>query len=191
MEGITHVVPFGWDHTLFISALALALPRLRPVVLQATVFTLAHSVTLTLAVFGIIPNASVLIESGIAVSVALMGFANVLALLWQRSITLSFWRLCVIFFFGLLHGMGFASVFGDVYLSAGNLALALASFNIGVELGQIIVLLMVLIAIRVAGNRTLGRTSRWTLAKSLRLAGSVLIGVLGLLWAIQRTKLIT
>jgi len=191
VEGVAHVVPLGWDHTLFIAALALALPRLRSVVLQATVFTLAHSVTLTLAVFGIIASSSALIEFGIAVSVAVMGFANIVALLRQRSITLSFWRLCVIFLFGLLHGMGFASVFGDADLSAGNLALALASFNIGVEIGQIIVLLMVLIAIRVAGSRASGRTSRWSLAEGLRLTGSILIGVFGLFWAIQRVGLMT
>ena len=118
-----------------------------------------------------------------------MGLANIVVLLRGLSVTLSLWRLGVIFLFGLLHGMGFASVFMDSDLFAGDLALALASFNIGVEIGQIIVLLMVLLAIRIAGSRTFGGASRWSPARSPRLAGSVLIALFGLFWTIRRAGL--
>ena len=186
VQGITHVVPHGLDHSLFIAALALALPRLGPLVVQATVFTLAHSVTLALAVLGIIAGPATLVETGIAISIATMGVSNVVSILRRQPITLSFWRLAVIFLFGLLHGMGFASVFGDLDLGTENLVLTLASFNIGVEIGQILVLLTVLIAVWSAGPRIVGRISDWTVRDWLRLTGSALIALFGLFWTIER-----
>ena len=187
VQGIRHVVPHGLDHSLFIATLALALPHIGPLVVQATVFTLAHSLTLALAVLGIIAGPATLVETGIAVSIAVMGISNVVTLLRGRSIVLSRWRLAVIFLFGLLHGMGFASVFADLDLATENLALTLASFNIGVEIGQIIVLLLVLLAVWVADRSAPERKiSGGALVDRLRLSGSALIACFGLFWVIER-----
>lgn len=186
VQGVTHVVPHGLDHSLFIAALTLALPRPGPLVAQATVFTLAHSVTLALAALGIIAVPATLVEIGIAISIAAMGISNVVMLLRGQTIALSPWRLAVIFLFGLLHGMGFASVFGDLDLGTENLVLTLASFNIGIEIGQIVVLLAVLIAVWSVGPHVAGRISRWTMRDGLRLVGSVLIALFGLFWTIER-----
>ena len=186
VQGITHVVPHGLDHSLFIAALALALPRLGPLVAQATVFTLAHSVTLALAVLGIIAVPVPLVEVGIAASIAAMGISNATQILRRQPIRLSPWRLAVIFLFGLLHGMGFATVFGDMDLGTENLILTLASFNIGVEVGQIVVLLAVLLAVWSVGPRVVGRKSQWTMRDGLRLVGSAMIALFGLFWTIER-----
>lgn len=186
VQGIAHVVPHGLDHSLFIAALALALPRLGPLVVQATVFTLAHSVTLALAVLGVIVVPATLAEIGIALSIAAMGITNVATLLRGRPITLSRSRLAVIFLFGLMHGVGFASVFGDLDLGTENFVLTLASFNVGVEIGQIAVLLAVLLAVWSAGPGVVGRMSQWTRRDGLRLIGSALIALFGLFWTIER-----
>ena len=187
VQGIAHVVPHGLDHTLFIAALALALPRLGPLVAQATVFTLAHSVTLALTVLGVIASSATLVETGIAVSIAAMGISNLATFVRGRQFTLSPWRLAVIFLFGLLHGMGFASVFGDLKLAADDLVLTLVSFNVGVEVGQILVLLVVLIAVRMIDGPAPGsRKSAREMAVYLRALGSALIALFGLWWTFER-----
>lgn len=179
-EGIDHVVPSGWDHMLFIAALVLALPTLRHTVLQATVFTLAHSVTLTLAALKLIPAATIWVEIGIAASIVMMALGTVVALRReeQPAARTAPWRFLLIFGFGLVHGMGFAGFFSDLSLDPVDLVLSLASFNIGVEIGQIAVLIAVL------GGVVLAR--RFGADRAVRLWGSVAIALAGLYWTIER-----
>ena len=136
ISGYRHVIPLGLDHLLFIFGLFLLAPRWKPLLGQSLLFTVAHSITLALAIFGIISLPSILIEILIAASIAWIGIENLLMKELKPS------RLFLVFGFGLLHGMGFASVLreklGD--LSGKQIALPLVSFNVGVELAQITVL---------------------------------------------------
>ena len=132
--GFIHILPAGADHILFVLALFLLSIRLRPLVWQVTAFTVAHAVTLTLATFGFVALAPRIVEPLIALSIAAVAVENVL------TDRLTRWRPAVVFGFGLLHGLGFAGVLGELGLPAGARLPALAAFNAGIELGQLAVL---------------------------------------------------
>ncbi len=172
ISGFRHVIPLGLDHLLFIFGLFLLAPRWKPLLGQSLLFTVAHSITLALAIFGLITLPSILIEILIAASIAWIGIENLLVKELKRS------RLYLVFGFGLLHGMGFASVLreklGD--LSGPQIALPLVSFNVGVELAQITVLacsFLLLLPLR-----------KWT--KQFQTVGSVLVALAGLFWMGER-----
>ncbi len=147
VEGVWHIW-IGFDHILFLLALLLPavlrtergyrrpqpVPHLRPAAIEVakvvTAFTVAHSITLSLAVLGIATLPSRLVESAIAASVVVAALANLRGGDMHR-------RWVMAFAFGLVHGFGFASVLADLGLPQGALALALAGFNVGVELGQL------------------------------------------------------
>lgn len=134
--GFTHVIPLGFDHILFILSLFLLNSNFKSVLIQCSVFTLAHSIALGLSAAGyIIPN-PLIIEPLIALSIVFTSVENIV-----RD-TISKWRLPVIFVFGLVHGMGFAGALKDAGIPTNNFITALLSFNVGVELGQIAVLLL-------------------------------------------------
>ena len=133
--GFNHIVPYGLDHILFVLGIFLLNPKLKSVIWQATAFTLAHSVTLSLAAYGHIQPQPHFIEPVIAMSIVFVGIENLLAT------ELKWWRVVVIFLFGLIHGCGFAGVLAEIGLPEHDNILALASFNLGVELGQIAVIL--------------------------------------------------
>lgn len=130
-EGVRHIVPLGLDHILFIITVFLIAGSLRQVVLYSLLFTLAHSLTLALTVLGVIVPNSGLIEAIIALSIVALAVDAIRPTLPQR------WQGGIIFLFGLFHGMGFASVLTDLGLPAGAEVLALIGFNVGVELGQL------------------------------------------------------
>jgi hypothetical protein len=132
--GFTHVMPFGLDHILFILALCLYAPRLRPLLMQASAFTLAHSLTLALTMTSVIRPPSSLVEILIAVSIAYVAVEN----LAQPHATAR--RPLIVFAFGLLHGMGFAGALREAAPATSDLVPALIGFNIGVELGQMAVI---------------------------------------------------
>ena len=136
--GFEHILD-GTDHLLFIACLVIPFRRLRTLVIIATAFTLAHSITLTLAATGHAPEAlwfPPLVEFVIALSIAWLALENILGAGLRR-------RWMVAFGFGLVHGFGFAFALRESLQFAGShLATALASFNIGVELGQVAVLLV-------------------------------------------------
>jgi len=136
VSGFRHVVPLGLDHLLFILGLFLLAPRLKPLLGQSLLFTLAHSITLALAVFGLISLPSRPVEILIAASIAWIGIENLLVRKLKPS------RLYLVFAFGLLHGLGFAGVLLEKLggLSGKDLALPLIGFNLGVELAQLAVL---------------------------------------------------
>lgn len=133
--GFTHIIPEGFDHILFILGLFLMSARLKPVLAQASAFTLAHSLTLALAASGVIHPAPRIVEPLIALSIAAIGIENIFVRRYTRR------RVGVAFGFGLLHGLGFAGVLSEIGLPQGQFVPALAAFNIGVELGQVAVIL--------------------------------------------------
>ncbi|MBL7817279.1 MAG: HupE/UreJ family protein [Saprospiraceae bacterium] len=133
--GFQHILPDGLDHILFIVGLYLLSPRLKDVLWQATAFTVAHTVTLILSMKNIIVAPPALIEPIIALSIAFIAIENVLSMRLKSS------RLAIVFLFGLVHGLGFASALNELGLPRDAFFSSLLSFNMGVELGQITVIL--------------------------------------------------
>ncbi|MFM2224024.1 MAG: hypothetical protein RJA07_226 [Bacteroidota bacterium] len=135
--GFTHVIPLGFDHILFILSIFFLNSNLKSVIIQCSVFTLAHSITLGLTAAGyILPNPKI-IEPIIAISILVASIEN----LFHHKI--NSWRLIIIFIFGLIHGMGFANALKDVGLPPEHFLASLLSFNVGVELAQITVIVAV------------------------------------------------
>lgn len=132
--GYLHILPRGLDHMLFVLGLFLLSLRLRPVLIQVTTFTIAHSITLALAMYGVVSLPSRVVEPLIALSIAYVAVENLF------TSELKPWRLALVFAFGLLHGMGFAGVLAGLGLPRGELVTALLSFNLGVEAGQLTVI---------------------------------------------------
>jgi hydrogenase/urease accessory protein HupE len=171
--GFEHILPKGLDHILFILAIFLLAPRLKPLTWQVTGFTVAHSMTLALAVFGVVQVPAKWVEVAIAVSIAALAVDNL------RTREPGRWRPLTVMAFGLLHGMGFASVLRDLGLPRGQEALALAGFNLGIEGGQLAVLGLAFAGVGWAIPRPWFR-SRVTVP------ASALIAVVAGLWTVQR-----
>ncbi len=133
--GIEHILT-GYDHILFLVSLLILGGDLKYLLKVVTAFTLSHSVTLSLAVLNIVSLPSQWVECAIALSIAYIAAEN----LWRKEST-GRWKLA--FGFGLIHGLGFASALQELNLPQANLAISLASFNIGVELGQIAIVLLI------------------------------------------------
>ncbi len=129
--GFEHIIPKGFDHILFILGLYLFSLALKPLLWQVTMFTVAHTITLGLAMNGVISLPAYIVEPLIALSIAYIGIENIFAKHLRSS------RLVLVFIFGLLHGLGFASMLSEIGLPDNAFATALISFNVGVELGQL------------------------------------------------------
>ncbi|MFP7570590.1 HupE/UreJ family protein [Marivita sp. S2033] len=132
--GFDHILPKGLDHILFVLGLFFLSTRFKPLFWQVTAFTLAHSVTLAMAVLGVVSVPAHIVEPLIAASIVYVAVENIV------SDKLTPWRPFVIFGFGLLHGLGFASVLGEFGLPQGQVIPALIGFNVGVEFGQLSVI---------------------------------------------------
>ena len=133
--GFEHIVPLGLDHILFVLSIFFLSNRLRTIIWQATTFTLAHSITLGLAMYGYIEPLPAVVEPIIALSIFFVAVENMLVRELKPS------RLGIVFLFGLIHGMGFAGALSELGLPASSYLSALISFNVGVELGQLAVIL--------------------------------------------------
>jgi hypothetical protein len=133
--GYKHILPLGFDHILFILSLFLLSPKLKPVLWQATAFTIAHSVTLGLAMYHVITPPSKIVEPVIALSILYVALENIFSPRLKTS------RIGVVFLFGLVHGMGFAGALGQLGLPKNAYLISLVMFNVGVELGQLTVIL--------------------------------------------------
>jgi HupE / UreJ protein len=172
-KGFRHVIPKGLDHMLFILGLFLLLPRWKPLLGQSLLFTIAHSITLGLAVFGVVQVPGKIVEILIAVSIAWIGIENLLTRKLGKQ------RLFLVFGFGLLHGLGFASVLAELLggIPKTQLIGPLLGFNVGVELAQMTIL--------AAAFAVLWPLRKYT--RQCQTVGSVLIALAGIGWAIQRT----
>lgn len=134
--GFDHIVPKGLDHILFVLGLFFLSTRMRPLIWQISAFTLAHTITLALAALGYVSVPGSIVEPLIALSIVYVAVENL------YTDGLSPWRPFIIFGFGLLHGLGFASVLAEFGLPQGSFIPALIGFNIGVEIGQIAVVIV-------------------------------------------------
>lgn len=174
--GFQHIVPEGTDHILFVLGLFLLGNRWKPLLLQVTAFTVAHSITLGLSMYGIFRLPSTIVEPLIALSIALVAVENIC------TPELKPWRPFVVFAFGLMHGLGFSSVLNSLGLPRNDFATALVAFNSGVELGQLTVIMGAFLLVGWWRKRSWYR-------QRVVIPGSVLIAATGLFWTIQRIVL--
>ncbi|SMY07437.1 hypothetical protein LOM8899_01572 [Flavimaricola marinus] len=169
--GFDHIVPLGLDHILFVLGLFFLSTKMGPLLWQISAFTLAHTITLALAALGYVSVPGSIVEPLIAASIVFVAVENIFA----RG--LSPWRPVVIFGFGLLHGLGFASVLGEFGLPPGSFVPALIGFNIGVELGQLAVVAVAFLIVREAIRVDMGRNEAG-LATGLYGVGTLVAGAL-------------
>ena len=174
IAGYEHILPKGLDHILFILGIFLLSVHMRPLLWQVTMFTVAHSITLGLSINGIISLPANIVEPLIALSIAYIGIENIFASSLHKS------RLVIVFFFGLLHGMGFASVLADFGMPDDAFITALISFNIGVEFGQLTVILLAFLAVG------LWFSKRPWYRRVVVETGSSAIAIIGLYWTFDR-----
>jgi HupE/UreJ protein len=173
-SGIHHIA-IGPDHILFIVGLLLLGGSVRRLLLIISAFTLGHSVTLSLAALRIVTPPAHVIEPAIALSIVYVGADNLLVGASGRDA-----RAWVALFFGLVHGFGFASVLRETGLPPRALGLSLFSFNLGVEIGQAIIVLIVASVLGVIRARHPAAT------RAIVLAGSLVVIAAGTYWFIER-----
>ena len=172
--GFTHILPKGLDHILFVVGIFLLGTKWKPVLLQVTAFTIAHSITLGFTMYGLVSLSPSIVEPLIALSIAYVAVEN----LFTRQLTP--WRLALVFSFGLLHGMGFAGVLGELGLPRAQFLTALASFNLGVEAGQLAVIALAFAI--VAYWRRDARHYR----RRVVIPASTCIALMGIYWTVSR-----
>ncbi len=168
--GIKHIF-LGYDHLMFLAALVLIGGRIGPLVKIVTAFTVAHSLTLVIAALGWVNLPSRLVESCIALSIAYVAAENMLVREPTRR-----WRLT--FIFGLVHGFGFATVLRELGLPTRGLVASLLAFNVGVEVGQVVIVLACLPLV--------GLIARSKAHRGIVIATSCVILAFGLGWLIER-----
>lgn len=176
--GILHILS-GYDHILFLIGLLLITTNFRQLLKIVTSFTIAHSLTLSLAVLNIALLPVNITESLIALSIAYIAFENMYLL--SSSHRKSSKRWIITFLFGLIHGFGFSTLLREIQIPTNDLFTALISFNLGVEIGQI-----VLIACFFPVLLYLKKLPQW---RYVLLGISLLLGSVGLIWFIQRAFL--
>src|SRR2546428_1842780 len=172
--GFTHILPKGLDHMLFVLGIFLLSGRLRPILWQVSAFTLAHSITLGLTLYGVISLSPSIVEPLIAVSIVYVAVENIV------TSELKPWRVALVVGFGLLHGMGFAGGLRELALPRSEFLTGLVAFNAGVEAGQLTVILSAFLLI---GSRARNRDSYRDL---IVVPGSTAIALTGLFWTVQR-----
>ncbi len=172
--GYTHILPEGFDHILFVVGLCLLSNKIKVILWQATAFTVAHSITLAMSMKSIIVAPSAVVEPIIALSILFVAIENLLLS------ELKPWRILLVFMFGLIHGMGFASSLNEIGLPRNKFLVSILSFNVGVELGQISIILAVfLLIVRPFGNSVNYR-------KKVVYPLSIIIALIAFYWTVQR-----
>lgn len=172
--GFTHIVPEGPDHILFVLGIFLLSRRLKPILQQVTAFTVAHTLTLALSIYGVVRLSPSIVEPLIALSIVFVAVENILVPELKPS------RIALVFCFGLLHGLGFAGVLSEMGLPRSELLTALLSFNLGVEGGQLAV---ISVAFLLVGLPFRGQA--WYRQRVV-VPASCLIAAVGLYWSVQR-----
>ncbi|MGI9316876.1 MAG: HupE/UreJ family protein [bacterium] len=173
--GFTHILPKGLDHILFVIGLFLLSPRLKPLLVQVTSFTVAHTITLALGSLELIQISTAIVEPLIAASIIYVAVENIF------SDRLNVWRTFIVFGFGLLHGLGFASVLSEIGIDSDRFLSALIAFNLGVEFGQLAVILGCFLLVG------LWFRHRAWYRRVITVPGSVVIATVGAIWFVQRT----
>ncbi len=172
--GFEHILPLGLDHILFVLSLFLLNPKLKSILWQATAFTIAHTVTLGLSMYKIIQPPSSIVEPLIALSILYVALENIFSTKLKAS------RIGVVFIFGLVHGMGFASALGELGLPPSSYFSSLLMFNVGVELGQITVILSAwFLLAKWFGNKPYYR-------KRIVIPISMMISIVAAYWSVER-----
>jgi hydrogenase/urease accessory protein HupE len=174
-QGIIHILPQGLDHILFVVALFLLSTKLSSLLWQVTAFTLAHTITLIMASYGLVSLPASIVEPLIAFSIVFVAVENIFHSRLQS------WRILLVFAFGLLHGLGFASVLVDFGLPETQFLVSLISFNVGVEIGQLLVILGCFLLVGWFRHYSWYR-------KSIIIPGSAMIALTGLYWTITRVS---
>lgn len=173
--GIRHIVPDGLDHILFVAGLCLLSTRFKSILWQATAFTVAHTITLALSMKNIIVAPPAIVEPIIALSIVFVAIENIL------FSELKPWRVMVVFLFGLIHGLGFASSLNEIGLPRNKFLTSILSFNVGVETGQIIIIAAVfaLLVLPFGKKPWFRKAIVWPL--------SALIALIAAWWTLERT----
>jgi HupE / UreJ protein len=172
--GFTHILPLGLDHILFVLSLFLLNPKLKPILWQATAFTVAHTITLGLAIYGVIKPPTNIVEPVIALSIMYVALENIFSPRLKAS------RIGIVFLFGLIHGMGFASALTELGLPKNAYLSSLLMFNLGVELGQVTVILAAFLLLGLPfGKKTYYR-------KRIVIPLSIIIAAIAAYWTVER-----
>lgn len=172
--GFKHIIPLGLDHILFIISLVLVSTNIKQLIWLSGVFTIGHCVTLGLATYGVFSVSSQIIEPLIALSIVYVAIENLVSNRIKTS------RIVLVFIFGLLHGLGFAGALSEIGLPKNSYLLSLLLFNVGVELGQICIIIGTFYLIKFLKNRPL---LNWQ--KIMVPVSSVIIAV-GTYWFLER-----
>lgn len=172
-QGFLHILPEGFDHILFVLGLFLLCRAWRPILLQVTTFTVAHTITLALAALGYVSVNPRIVEPIIAASIVVVALENIFRPTYGK------FRLLTVFVFGLIHGLGFAQRLIDDQIPAGSVASSLLGFNLGVEFGQLAV-----IGLAVAATFWIKDEVKYRFF--VVFPASALIALAGLFWAYQR-----
>lgn len=175
--GILHIIPLGTDHILFVTSLCLLSTRIKTILWQATAFTVAHSVTLALSMKGVLVAPGAVVEPIIALSIVFVAIENILLS------KLKPWRIVIVFLFGLIHGLGFASALNAIGLPRNKFYTSILSFNAGVEIGQVIVIICVFILIIIP----FGQMKKYR--KFIVYPLSILIALIASYWFVKRAFL--
>ncbi|MEE2635973.1 MAG: HupE/UreJ family protein [Acidobacteriota bacterium] len=171
--GFTHIVPKGLDHILFVIGIFMLGTRLTPILAQVTTFTIAHTFTLGLSMFGLVSLPANIVEPLIALSIVYVAVENLV------TSDLKPWRLSLVFGFGLLHGLGFAGVLSELGVPRDEFVPALMSFNLGVEGGQLAVIAALFVALGWA------RHTRWYRRVAV-VPISLGVATIGVYWTVTR-----
>ena len=179
-SGIIHIVPAGLDHILFVVGLLAYGLSARGLAFQVSLFTVAHTITLAAASLGWITISGSIVEPLIALSIAWIGIENII----KKSGRLAISRSAVVFAFGLLHGLGFASVLADFGLPQGAYIVGLLSFNLGVEIGQLLIVVPIFLVLR-----TLKLTDT-RFRRGFQIPVSAFISAIGIFWFLERVGIL-
>ncbi len=172
--GFDHVIPLGWDHLLFIVGMAMSTLLWRRLLLLVTTFTLAHTLTLGLAMYGVVEVSARIVEPLIAFSISYVAIENILT---KQSIRR---KSLVVFLFGLIHGLGFASMLKDFDMHPESFLVTLVGFNVGVELAQIVTVLVVVVVL-VLYKKFLPKYRQIVIVPT-----SLIIAIIGFWWGVER-----
>ncbi len=176
--GITHIIPYGTDHILFIVSLCLLSKKVSTILWQASAFTVAHSITLALSMKSIIVAPGQIVEPIISLSIVFVAIENILLS------ELKPWRILVVFFFGLVHGMGFASALNEVGLPRNHFFTSILAFNAGVEIGQAAIIILVFGILIITFGKRINFKKQFVYPMSL------MIALIASYWTIERVFLL-